>query len=175
MQGGQYSYRIAYTNIELAYMLKKTEKDRIAFVLPLITPIRQGNQKYKCLVLETHELEETKKFTMPEDQLQEKFGIDSTEISKPMAHIFGKVLKDIGHIKVVIPKVFKSSSDAPCVRCSIKANDGYLYPAAKCFIFITKPTIIINYDDIQSIEFLRYDNTKNAGNLNVRFIIFTIT
>jgi structure-specific recognition protein 1 len=144
-------------------MLTKTEKDRIAFVLQLVTPIRQGNQKYKSLVLETHALEETKKFNLPEKELMEKYGIAGTEMTKPMSHIFGKVLKDIGNVKIVVPKAFKSSTDAPCVRCSIKANDGYLYPAAKCFIFITKPTLIINIEDISSIEFLRYDNSKNAG------------
>lgn len=163
MQGGQYSYRIDYTNIEIAYMLNKTEKDRVAFVLQLHTPIRQGNQKYKCLVLETHNLEETKMFNLPVEILEEKYNINSQELQKPMSHIFGKVLKDVGGVKIVVPKAFQSSTNAPCVRCSIKANDGYLYPAAKCLIFITKPTLIINIDDIESIEFLRYDNTKNAG------------
>ena len=38
------------------------------------------------------------------------------------------------------------------MRCSIKASDGLIYPLAKCFVFINKPTVIIAYEDIEFIE-----------------------
>jgi structure-specific recognition protein 1 len=167
MQGAQYSFRVPYTNIEIAYMLMKTEKDRVAFVLQLASAIRQGNQKYKSLVLETHGLEETIEYNLPVEVLTEQYGITEPSTTNTLSNIFGKVLKSIAGVKVLIPK-FSSSTESRCIRCSIKANDGYLFPAAKCFIFITKPTIIINFDDIESIEFLRYDNTKNAGMIKLK-------
>jgi structure-specific recognition protein 1 len=49
------------------------------------------------------------------------------------------------------------------VRCSIKASDGLLYPLAKSFIFINKPTVIIAYEDIEFIEFKRYEPVANSA------------
>lgn len=62
-----------------------------------------------------------------------------------------------------IPKQFTSARDAYCVRCSIKANEGLLYPLAKAFIFIHKPTVIIKFEDILHVEFKRYEGSSNSA------------
>ena len=57
MQGAQYAYKIAYSDIDSLFLLPKLDGGRMAFVIALDKPIRQGNQKYQYLVLETHRVE----------------------------------------------------------------------------------------------------------------------
>lgn len=59
MQGGQYSYRIKYEDIVSLFLLPKPDGQRMAFVISLDKPIRQGNQKYQHLIVETHKIETT--------------------------------------------------------------------------------------------------------------------
>jgi structure-specific recognition protein 1 len=54
------------------------------------------------------------------------------------------------------------------VRCSLKANEGTLYPLAKSFVFINKPTLILKFEDVEHIEFKRYETT-GATNLMRNF------
>lgn len=54
------------------------------------------------------------------------------------------------------------------MRCSLKANEGILYPLAKTFVFINKPTVILKYEDVEHIEFKRYEIT-GATNLMRNF------
>lgn len=54
------------------------------------------------------------------------------------------------------------------MRCSLKANEGTLYPLAKTFVFINKPTLILKFEDVEHIEFKRYETT-GATNLMRNF------
>jgi structure-specific recognition protein 1 len=57
---------------------------------------------------------------------------------------------------VYISNVYKSERGDQCVKCSYKTNDGLLFPLQKLLIFIHKPTLVLRYDDVESVEFLRY-------------------
>ena len=39
--------------------------------------------------------------------------------------------------------------------CVVQADDGYLYPLERAFFYIHKPPILIVFDEIESVEFLR--------------------
>ena len=67
-----------------------------------------------------------------------------------------------------VSKGFISARNASAVRCSVRANEGTLYPLAKAFVFINKPTMIIKFEDVESIEFKRYETT-GAANLMRNF------
>lgn len=56
MQGAQYFYKIGYNEINSLFLLPKLDGGRMAFVIALEKPIRQGNQKYQYLVIETHRI-----------------------------------------------------------------------------------------------------------------------
>jgi structure-specific recognition protein 1 len=71
--------------------------------------------------------------------------------------------------QVFVPKHFVTSRGGHAVRCSLKANDGLLYPLAKAFIFINKPTVYIKFEDIEIIDFKRYD--QNAATRNFDLVI----
>ena len=50
---------------------------------------------------------------------------------------------------------FKSKDNASAVKCSLKANEGLLYPLDKALMFIYKPTLYIPYKDIETVTFDR--------------------
>lgn len=167
MQGAQYAYKIKYEDINSLFLLPKIDGGRMAFVISLEKPIRQGNQKYQNLVLETHKVEHTMDINLTEDEIAKNYdGQLAPQMTMPMSSLIAKIFKVLSDKKVFIPKQFVSARDAHCIRCSIKANDGLLYPLAKSFIFINKPTVIIKFEDIDYVEFKRYEPTANSGKIN---------
>ena len=54
------------------------------------------------------------------------------------------------------------------MRCSLRKNEGTLYPLAKTFVYMNKPTLTLKYEDIEHIEFKRYETTR-ATNLMRNF------
>jgi structure-specific recognition protein 1 len=65
--------------------------------------------------------------------------------------------------------MYESARNTKCVKCSLKANEGFLYPLTKSFVFINKPTLVIGYDDIDSVEFKR-DNTSSKCFNRIAFL-----
>lgn len=63
---------------------------------------------------------------------------------------------------VYLFRILHSVGEIDAVRCSLKAHDGYLYPLAKCFIFVYNPITLIPYDAIAHIEFARLQGTQSS-------------
>jgi structure-specific recognition protein 1 len=83
------------------FLLEKSEGGRSAFVISLKKPIRQGNQKYQNLVIETHSIESTVHVNLSQAEIDEKYeGKLTPEITMPLAHLFGKLFKVITNVKV---------------------------------------------------------------------------
>jgi structure-specific recognition protein 1 len=72
-----------------------------------------------------------------------------------------------------VSKGFISARSLSAVRCSLKAAEGTLYPLAKTFVFINKPTIILKFEDVELVEFKRYE-TSGATNLMRNFDLAVI-
>jgi structure-specific recognition protein 1 len=181
MNGAQYFYKIKYEEINSLFLLPKPDGGRISFVISLDKPIRQGTQKYQHLVLETHKLDHTMSINLTEEEIAEKYdGQLATEMTMPMSSVIAKIFKVLSNTKVFVPKSSKgagdssgfiSSRDNSCIRCSLKANEGLLYPLAKSFIFIHKPTLFIKFEDVESVDFKRME----AGNSATRNFDMTIS
>lgn len=172
MQGAQYDYKINYSDISALFLLPKPDDVRTAFVIALDKPIRQGNQKYKHLVLETHRLEQTIPVNLTEEEIASKYDNQlSASLTMPMCNLFAKVFKILAQSSVFVPKHFLSDRKTHCVKCSLKANEGLLYPLSKSFIFIHKPTLIINFDDVESVEFQRYKQATLSATKNFDMLV----
>ena len=164
LQGTPYSYKIKYTDVQSLFLLDKPDGLRMAFVIVLDKPIRHGSQKYPYLVLETHKMEHTIKINLTEEEIARDYdGALTTEMTMPMASLIAKIFKILSQKTVFVPKLFKSFRDEFSVRCSVKTSEGRLYPLAKCLIFINKPTIMIKYDDIDTVEFQRLNVMANSA------------
>jgi structure-specific recognition protein 1 len=167
MQGAQYAYKVKYEDIKNLFLLPKADGGRMAFVISLEKPIRQGNQKYQNLVLETHKVEHTMRLNLTEDEIANTYdGQLATEMTLPMSSLIAKIFKVLTQKKVFVPAQFFSAREAHCVRCAVKASDGLLYPLAKSFIFINKPCIILRFEDVEYVEFKRYEPAANSATRN---------
>ena len=163
MHGEKYDYKVQYEDIERLFLLHRPDGYTSAVVISLVKPIRQGNQRYFHLVLQTSREEYTVAVNLTEDEIASKYDNQLTpEVTMPMSSLIAKIFKVLSQSKVFVPKNFKSDRDAQAVRCSVKANEGLLFPLEKSFIFINKPTFIIHFSDIESVEFQRYQNGMSA-------------
>jgi structure-specific recognition protein 1 len=59
MHGAKYDYKISYRDVTCLYLLFRPDGVSAAIVISLEKPIRQGNQKYPHLVLQTNRVEHT--------------------------------------------------------------------------------------------------------------------
>ncbi len=102
MQGAQYAYKIKYDDISALFLLPKMDGGRMAFVIALEKPIRQGNQKYQNLVLETHKLEHTLRINLTAEEIESKYEgqLTAPTMTMPMSSLIAKVFKVLSQKKV---------------------------------------------------------------------------
>ena len=170
LQGAQYFYKIKYDDINSLFLLPKPDGgNRHSLVISLEKPIRQGSNKYQNLVIETHNMETTIALNLTEEECQTKYdGQLSTELTMPLCNIMAKMMKVLSQSPVFVPKTFTSTRGVHGLRCALKANDGILYPLAKSFIYIHKPTVILKFEDVESIEFLRAESSLGGRQFDLK-------
>ena len=101
MQGAQYAYKIKYDDISCFFLLPKLDGGRMSFVISLLKPIRQGNQKYQNLVIETHKLDHTIKINLSDEDLENKYeGQLNEEMTMPLSNLIAKLFKALSGKKV---------------------------------------------------------------------------
>jgi structure-specific recognition protein 1 len=65
-------------------------------------------------------------------------------------------LRGLAATKLVRPGTFRTvDQEGWALRCSHKADDGFLYPLERAFFFLLKPPILIPFEDIRTVEFKR--------------------
>jgi len=169
LHGKTHDYKIRYEQIVRLFQLPKSDKD-IFFIVSLDPAIRQGGTRYPHLVLQFERKQKTTMNISIPPELKEKFKDLPTEFTDEETHlVVNKVFNGVTNQKVTMPSNFKSHSGASAIRCSAKALDGHLFPLAKSFFFIPKPTIYIRYTEIAHVEFARANNA--ASNRTFDFIV----
>ncbi|GAB5035313.1 fact complex subunit ssrp1 [Nannochloropsis oceanica] len=155
LHGSKYDHKMAYDDIIHFFLLERPDH-RWAFVIGLKKPIRQGQQRYNYLVLQTHDGVSEVTVNMTEDELKEKYE-DRLEqaMGGPMHHLVAKTFKVLSGKKVYHSQRFESARNVRWIKCSLKASEGLLYPLDKAFMFIYKPTLYIPFKDIESVAFDR--------------------
>jgi len=73
--------------------------------------------------------------------------------------VFARLLRGLAAARLSKPSPkdgFRDASrDGFAVRCSYKADDGYLYPLTGAFFFVHKPPLQLPYEDVEGVEFAR--------------------
>jgi structure-specific recognition protein 1 len=77
-----------------------------------------------------------------------------------------------GITKIIIPADFRSARGTKAVKCSVRANEGILYPLKSSLIFIHKPVHYIRHAEIKFVEFSRI---AQGGQAASRSFDLTIT
>lgn len=157
MRGQKYDYKIKYDDISRLFLLPKPDDVHMAFVIALDKPIRQGQQRYQYLVLQTNKDTDEVRVNLDEETLKKEYGDDLQPIMRgSLSNLVAKTFKIIAKKKVFIPGKFQNANQQPCVKCALRANEGLLYPLEKQFVFIHKPPVLIRFNEVESVEFQRY-------------------
>lgn len=157
MHGTRYDYQIKYDDISRLFLLPKPDDVHMAFVIALDKPIRQGQQRYQILVLQTNKEMDEITINLDEDTLKNEYDGQLDPIMQgSLCNLFAKTFKVIAKKKVFIPGKFENTYGKACVKCALRASEGHLYPLESSFVFIHKPPVLIRFDEVDSVEFQRY-------------------
>ena len=157
MRGQKYDYKIKYDDISRLFLLPKPDDVHMAFVIALDKPIRQGQQRYQHLVLQTTKDPDEVRVNLDEETLKKEYDGDLQPVMRgSLSNLVAKTFKVTAKKKVFIPGNFANANQQPCVKCALRANEGLLYPLEKQFVFIHKPPVLIRFNEVESVEFQRY-------------------
>jgi structure-specific recognition protein 1 len=164
IHGPSHDYKLSYKNIFKALLLPKPDGVHFAFVLGLTNPLRQGNTSYPFLVFQLKTPnEKTVSVNLPEDEEERKLILKSeidSEVKGELIDIVAKLFKSIVGVSVIIPGHFRSFKGASCLKCSLKASEGYIYLLERGIIFIHKPVVYIGFEEIRQVEFSRISDSS---------------
>mmetsp|Transcript_19572 Transcript_19572/g.59204 ORF Transcript_19572/g.59204 Transcript_19572/m.59204 type:complete len:672 (+) Transcript_19572:109-2124(+) len=168
LAGPNQDYRIQYEAVQRIFILPKPNSPHTLVVAALDPPIRKGQTHYQHVLAHFPTDEEfTVNLAMTGEQLAAKNekhrGKLHEEMSGASWEVFGKTLRGLSGAKLTRPSQFRSQDDAYAVRCSYKADDGYLYPLEKAFFYVHKPPLLLLHEDIESVEFCRQGGGGGAS------------
>ncbi|KAJ9076857.1 FACT complex subunit [Entomophthora muscae] len=158
LRGKTYDYKILYTNIARLFYLPKPDALHKLFVISLDPPLRQGQTRYSHLVLQWAINEELDlELNLDESDLADKY---KNELKKNYSDPTSVVVSDVFRVLSGKPLTkeatsYSSNHGASAFKCSLKANEGNLYPLEKMFLFVPKPPMEIPHSEIGSISFSR--------------------
>lgn len=171
LHGKSFDYTILFQSVSRLFLLPRPGVSLVNLVVALETPMRQGNTKYPFVVMQ-FDTQQDENIEMPlnlsEREIQRFSGLAPVMTGK-FWDLVTRILKSLTGNSIIVPGDFRSASQYHCIRCSYKAQDGLLYPLNRSFIFITKPVILVRFDDVLNIEFSR------TGGNQTRFFELTIT
>jgi len=169
IRGKSNDYKIAYTTIQRMFCLNHMDGLNFFFVISLDPPLKQGQTRYPFLVMQLPKDDEIAIELQVEDdeEFEQKYqGKLSKELNGPLFQIFAVVLKHICQKKVHATGDSFASKN-PCIQCSFKANQGYLYPLERAFMYLVKPPIYIRFEEIEYVNFARGSNQRKNFELEV--------
>ena len=115
-------------------------------------------------MIEANHEDRTVHVNLTEEEIQANFaGQLKKEMTMPLVPLLAKVFQSFSQrsegvrVPVLMPKHFSATKGEQCVRCSFKASSGFLFPMAKFFVFIHQPTVVINFSEIENVEFKRLE------------------
>ncbi|AMD22080.1 HGL260Cp [Eremothecium sinecaudum] len=157
LRGKTYEYKLQHRQIQRIFSLPKADDIHHLMVLSIEPPLRQGQTSYPYLVLQFQKDEETEVQLNVEEEDFEKLYKDKLKKQyDAKTHIvLSHVLKGLTDRRVVVPGEYKSKYDQCAVSCSFKANEGHLYPLNNAFMFLTKPTLYIPFQDVNTVNISR--------------------
>ncbi|GAQ83368.1 FACT complex subunit [Klebsormidium nitens] len=165
LSGQANDFKIQYPNIVRIFQLPKPNLPHTMIVITLDPPIRKGQTFYPHIVLQFPSEEEISVALDIEEQLLETKYKDKLEPTyKGLTYdVFSRILKNLADSKVTKPGQFKSHGDQSAVKCSYKAEEGFLYPLEKSFFYVHKPPILVLHDEIEYIQFERHSASASMG------------
>eukprot|EP01086_Lenisia_limosa_P012302 TRINITY_DN4044_c0_g1_i1.p1 TRINITY_DN4044_c0_g1~~TRINITY_DN4044_c0_g1_i1.p1 ORF type:complete len:377 (+),score=113.39 TRINITY_DN4044_c0_g1_i1:45-1175(+) len=167
LRGATQRYRILPSHISRLFVLPMPTEDRICVVASVEPPLRQGATQYGHIVtvfdkddnsaVEEFDAEEVEKIA------GEKWS--AAKFEGPRFQSFAHILSMVTKLKVTTPGNVFTSNGVNAVKCSLKANDGFLFPLKKSFFFLNKATEV-RFDQISHVEFQRVSSVSTGVNVS---------
>lgn len=157
LRGKTYDYKLQYTQIQRIFSLPKLDGMHHLIILQVNPPLRQGQTKYSFLTLQFDEQEEVEvELNIDDEEFEQNYkGKINKMYSSSTYLVLSNLFKGFTERRVVLPGTYQSKDGLPGISCSLKANEGHLYALEKCALFLTKPTVLIPYSDVDTITFAR--------------------
>eukprot|EP01128_Nolandella_sp_AFSM9_P004061 TRINITY_DN177_c3_g1_i2.p1 TRINITY_DN177_c3_g1~~TRINITY_DN177_c3_g1_i2.p1 ORF type:complete len:620 (+),score=172.17 TRINITY_DN177_c3_g1_i2:121-1980(+) len=156
-----HDYKINYSSVVRLFQLPRPDRASMLFVVSLDPPIRQGHTTYPHLVMQIPEADETTiSVKVPKEGGSDKIEALQKIGTGPTFQQLARVFKLMTGKKITIPRTFKTDNEARAIKCSLKANDGYLYPLEQSFFFVHKPPTHLRFEEIKSVEYLRVSSDQ---------------
>ncbi|KAF2673378.1 SSrecog-domain-containing protein [Microthyrium microscopicum] len=166
LRGKTYSYRIQYDAIKKFFVLPKPDDVHQLICMGLDPPVRQGQTRYPFLVMQFKNDEEvTLDLNMTDDKLKEQYNNRlQSHYEGPQHQVIANVFKGLSGKKITgQSKHFSSRHSQAGVKCSIKANEGFLYPLDRSLLFVPKPATYISFDNVQGVTLSRVGGALTAS------------
>lgn len=158
LRGKTYDYKIAYENIKRFFLLPKPDDVHHLIVIGLDPPLRQGQTKYPFLVMQ-FKREEDMEFDLniTPEELNEKYANKLSMRYEDAAYrVVSSIFKGLTDRKITTPsKDFVSHHQQSGVKCSLKANEGHLFFLDKAFLFVPKPAVFIQFENVAHVTLSR--------------------
>ena len=170
--GQAHDFRVQYSSILRIFVLPKANSPQTVVAVALDPPLRKGQTTYMMVLCQFPTDEEiTLELQVSEEQLT-KLNDKGAKLSKTMtgttSDVFAKALRGLSGAKLTRTGAFRDSiGEEHAVRCTYKNDDGYLYPLEKAFFYLVKPPMLIPYDDIRSVEFMRQSGASASKTFDI--------
>ncbi|KAL3924152.1 MAG: hypothetical protein SGPRY_003999, partial [Prymnesium sp.] len=177
LHGKTYDYKILYSNVSALFLLPKPDGVHMSLCITLEHALRQGQTTYPYVVMQLpREQFLDVSINLGEQELTQRFGdkLDQSEqgdmpsvLAKvPSIPVFSAFTKK--KVATLRKDGFNGGSKAEddratSVRCSVKANEGHLYPLDKVFFFISNKPLLIEFEKVGSVEFNRVSNQQSSA------------
>ncbi|KAL0491492.1 SSRP1 [Acrasis kona] len=169
LHGKTYAFKVLYKSISTLFLLPKPGETHMFFVVSLDTPIRQGQKAYPYLVFQFDKSVMISK-EKPLQIKMDKEGLDKLQDKtlKETMHgkqfeVVAKVFRALAERRLIGPGKFKSFTGDNGIKCSMKANEGFLFFLEKSLFFLHKPAIYMRHEEIKSFKFARTDNRAGGS------------
>ncbi|KAJ1975741.1 FACT complex subunit [Dimargaris xerosporica] len=164
LRGKTYDYKINYESVIKLFLLSKPDDLHMVFVIGLDPPIRQGQTRYPFLVFQFVKDEEMDiELNLDEATIADKYqGKLQRQYSDPTYQVVSSVFRGLTGRNVAVTGGFQSLHHTAAIKCSLKANEGHIYPLQKCFLFIPKPPTYIPHAEIGSVSFSRVGSSATG-------------
>ena len=170
LHGKTNDYKVLYTNVAALYLLPKPDGHHMALSISLEHPLRQGATSYPHIVLQLPREEPLDvEVQLSEKECASRFAdkLEKFE-SGNMPSVVAKVISAFTKRKVVGIKSGGFNAESrddrnKSIRCSLKAQDGFLFPLDKAFYFLSNKPVHIELDRVASIEFNRVEQGSSSS------------
>ncbi|KAI5171764.1 structure-specific recognition protein 1 [Nematocida sp. LUAm3] len=194
--GKTYSHQILFNTVIRMFSLEKSleeSSDEARYlILELNTPIRQGQTRYHYVILLVPEAEvkiilgEHSQIIYKEDEEEEEVEVtpvteeDKKKLAEaglnetyegPLFLCLLQLLEHLTRVEAYKTGEFTTGDGNKSLKCSTKANEGYIYPLPSGLLFIPKITYI-NHKEISMVEFSRVNlSSRTAKTFDMRVIL----